>query len=190
MTHPECRGTPLVLVPDRRPAAWCCPGRYRAIYITEGAANSLPSAALDALVAHETAHLKHRHHRYIFGAQVAGRLAAHVGLLRNMRAQVRALVEMEADDVAVGRHGRKSVMRALLAVSTPDWPMPGPHSASLSMSGPVGSRVHRLVFDPLVGEHQLTWWQRQLAQSLVATMAASPVVALLLPGLLVAGTAH
>lgn len=187
---PGCGGTPVVIVPDLRPAAWCCPGRYRAIYITQGAATSLPAVALDALVAHETAHLKHRHHRYIFVAQVAGRLAAHVGLLRNMRTQVGALVEMEADDVAIGRHGRRAVIRALLVVSMPGPPMPVPQAATLSMSGSVGPRVQRLVSDPLVGAHHLRWWQRQLAQSLVVAIAASPVVALLLPGLFVAGTAH
>lgn len=189
MAHPGCSGTPLVLVPDPRPAAWCCPGRYRAVYVTQGAA-ALPGPAFEALIAHESAHLERRHHRYIFGADVAGRLAARVGLLRNMRAQVRLLVELEADDVAVGRHGRRAVMRALLAVSIPGGSFTVPHAAILSMAGSVGPRVHRLVSDPLVGAHQLTWWQRQLAQSLVVTMAASPVVALLLPGLLVAGTAH
>ena len=190
MAHPECPGTTLVVVPDRRPAAWCCPGRYRAIYVTEGAATSLPGPSFDALVAHESAHLKHRHHRYIFGAEVAGRLAAHVGLLRNMRAQVRLLVEMEADDMAVTRHGRMAVMRALLAVSTLGRPIPVPRAATLSMAGSVGPRVHRLVSDPLVGKHQLRWWQRQLVLSMFLTLATSPVVALLLPGLLVAGTAH
>lgn len=188
--HPGCSGTPLVLVRDPRPAAWCCPGRYRAVYVTEGAATSLSGAAFEALVAHESAHLERRHHRYIFGADVAGRLAARVGLLRSMRAQVRLLVELEADDVAVGRHGRKAVMRALLAVSIPGGSLPVPHGAILSMAGAVGPRVHRLVSDPLVGERQLRWWQRHLAQSLVLTLAASPVVALLLPGILVAGTAH
>lgn len=188
--HPGCSGTPLVVVPDARPAAWCCPGRYRAVYVTEGAATSLPGAAFDALIAHESAHLERRHHRYIFGADVAGRLAARVGLLRNMRAQVRLLVELEADDVAVGRHGRMAVMRALLAVSIRGESFYVPHGAVLLMAGSLGPRVHRLVSDPLVGEHQLKWWQRQLAQSLVLALAASPVVALLLPGLLVAGTAH
>lgn len=190
MAHPGCSGTPLLVVPGPRPAAWCCPGRYRAVYVTECAATSLPGAAFEALIAHESAHLERRHHRFIFGADVAGRLAARVGLLRNMRAKVRLLVELEADDVAVGRHGRKAVMRALLAVSSPSGAVPVPHGAILLMAGSVGPRVHRLVFDPLVGERQLTWWKRQFAQSLVVTMAASPVVALLLPGLLVAGTAH
>ena len=190
MTHAGCSGTPLLVMPDPRPAAWCCPGRHRAVYVTEGAASALPGAAFEALIAHESAHLELRHHRYIFGADVAGRLAARVGLLRNMRKQVRLLVELEADDVAVGRHGREAVMRALLAVSIPGGSFPVPHGASLLMAGSVGPRVQRLVFDPLVGERKLRWWQRQLAQSLVVTMAASPVVALLLPGLLVAGTAH
>ena len=190
MAHPGCSGTPLVLVPDSHPAAWCCPGRHRAVYVTEGARTSLPGIAFEALVAHESAHLEHRHHRCVFGADVAGRLAARVGLLRNMRPQVRLLVELEADDVAVSRHGRMAVMRALLAVSSPGVSVSVPGAAILSMAEPVGPRVHRLVSDPLVGEHRLQWWQRQLAQALVLTLAASPVVALLLPGMLVAGTAH
>jgi hypothetical protein len=198
MVHPGCSGTPLILVPDPRPAAWCCAGRHRAVYVTEGAASSLRGPALAALIAHESAHLKRHHHRYIFGADVAGRLAARVGLLRNMRARVRLLVELDADDVAVAQHGRAAVMRALLAVSRRSGSIPVPvpvavpvpHGGMLLMAGSVGPRVRRLVSDPLVGERQLKWWQRQLAQSVVLTVAASPVVALLLPGLLVAGTAH
>lgn len=186
----DCAGTPVVLVSDSRPAAWCCPGRFRAVYVTEGAMASLHGAAFEALIAHESAHLDRRHHGYIFGADVAARLAARVGLLRNMRGQVRLLVELEADDVAVVRHGRAAVMRALLAVSIRGGSLPVPTSAILSMEGCIGPRVHRLISDPLMGEHRLTWWQRQLAQSLVVTLAALPIVALLLPGLLVAGTAH
>lgn len=190
LAHAGRSGTPLVLVSDSRPAAWCCPGRFCAVYVTEGAMASLHDAAFDALIAHESAHLDRRHHSYIFGADVAGRLAARVGLLRNMRAQVRLLVELEADDVAVVSHGRAAVMRALLAVSIRGGSLPIPSSAILSMEGCIGPRVHRLISDPLIGEHRLKWWQRQLAQSLVVTLAALPIVALLLPGLLVAGTAH
>ena len=190
LAYAGCAGKPLVLVPDSRPAAWCCPGRHGAIYVTEGAASALPVAAFDALVAHEAAHLDHRHHRYIFGAEVAGRLAARVGLLRGMNAQVRLLVEMEADDVAVSTHGRKAVMQALLVASTLGRSTSVPRVGILAMAGSVGPRVHRLVFDPMVGEHRLPWWQRQLALASVLSLSVSPVIALLLPGLLVAGTAH
>lgn len=190
LAHAGCAGKPLVLVPDSRPAAWCCPGRHGAIYVTEGAASALPVAAFDALVAHEAAHLDHRHHRYIFGAEVAGRLAVRVGLLRAMNAQVRLLVEMEADDVAVSTHGRKAVMQALLVASTLGRSTSVPRAGILAMAGSVGPRVHRLVFDPKVGEHRLPWWQRQLALASVLSLSVSPVIALLLPGLLVAGTAH
>ncbi len=58
------------------------------------------------------------------------------------------------------------------------------------MAGLVGPRVHRLVSDPLVGTHRLPWWQRQLAFAAVVMLAATPVVVLLMPGLLVAGSAH
>lgn len=189
VTHPACESKPLVLVPDARPAAWCCPGRHGAIYVTQGAASALPVAAFDALIAHEFAHLHHRHHRYIFAAEVAGRLAARVGMLRAMRAHVRLLVELEADDVAIGLHGRKALMQALLFASS-GRSAAAPRVGILAMSGSVGPRVHRLVVDPMVGEHRLQWWQRQLALALVSSISASPVVALLLPGLLVAGSAH
>jgi hypothetical protein len=191
ITHPACPGTPLVLVPDPRPAAWCCPGRQRAVYVTEGAATALSSRDFEALVAHESAHLEHRHHRFVLAADIGGRLAAKVGLLRRMREQVRLLVELEADDVAVSRHGRAAVMRALLAVSGQSGVVQGAGAAALSVMGsPVGMRVQRLVSDPSVGLRELRRWQRQLALTLVRTLALSPVVALLLPGLMVAGTAH
>lgn len=189
--HPACPGAPLVYVPDPRPAAWCCPGRGRAVYLTEGAAALLSGEDLSALIAHESAHLERRHHRLVLAADIAGQLASRVGLLQGMQAQVRLLVELEADGVAVARHGRAAMMRALLAVAGHRGAGPSAGAATLSIvDSPIGTRVHRLVSDALVDARELRQWQRQLALSLVRVMAVSPVLVLLLPGLMVAGTAH
>lgn len=77
--------------------------------------------------------------------------------------------------MAVGRCGRDAVMRA---------------AALSAMGSRVGTRVHRLVSDPSVGNREPWRLQRRIASSLVRKFAVLAVVALLLPGLMVAGTAH
>jgi hypothetical protein len=184
-------GAPVLIVADQQPGAWCCPGRHLGVYVTEGAATALASDSFEALVAHERAHLEHRHHRFVLIADVAGRLAARFGLLRQMRHQVRLLVELEADDAAITAHGRTALMRALLVVSGSDRGANPPGSAALAITGvPVGPRVRRLVSDPLATPRHLPRWQRGIADAVLGLAAALPVLVLLLPGLLVAGTAH
>lgn len=190
--RPARSGSRVLMVADPRPAAWCCPGRHRGIYVTEGAADALSDEAFDALVAHESAHLERGHHRFVLVADVVGGLAERIGLLRHMRRQVRVLVELEADDCSIADHGRVALMRALLAVST----APGPSvtvsaGSTLVVSGaPLGPRVSRLVADPRPGSRPLHGWRRRLATTSSVAVACLPVVVLLLPGLVVAGTAH
>ncbi len=193
--HVEWPAT-LRVVDGAAPAAWCCPDRRRghggargAVYVTDPTLTALSRPGLSALIAHEVAHLRRRHHRSVLAADVAGRLASPCGLLRNLRTQVRLLVELEADDIAIARHGRPALMEALLAAGRPG----GSERVAgvLGAAGaPVGPRVRRLVSDPHVGRDRLRWWQRHAAFVVVLALPALPVVAMLLPGALVAGSAH
>ena len=49
------------IIDDDRPAVYCVPGRRR-IVVTTGALRCLDSSQLDAVLAHERAHLSGRHH--------------------------------------------------------------------------------------------------------------------------------
>ncbi len=179
-------GTAVWVVPGSTPAAWCCPGRRGAVIITEAAERSLEPTALLALVAHEAGHLDRHHHRAVLVAAVIGRLARRVGLLVNMEDRVRLLVELEADDNAIRRHGRRPLMLALLAVG-----MGSTGAGALGAGGSsVSSRIKRLVEDPDVGRRRMSSVQQRASTLAMTLLLCVPVAALFLPGALVAGSAH
>lgn len=170
-----------------RPAAWCYPGHRRGgVFVTDAAVGSLSPVALSALIAHERGHLDGRHHRHVLVADVAAAFAHRWGLLRNLPAQVRLLVELEADDAAIARHGRLALMDALLTIGESQ----AGRTETLAADGsPLGPRIRRLV-DASVGQRRLSWWQRLTARAATAVALAAPAFAVVLPGVLVAGSAH
>ena len=93
-------GTGAVVLDDPRPAAYCVAGRPAAIVLTSGALAVLDSPQLAAVLAHERAHLAHRHH--LLATVTRGLSAALPGvpLFTRGTAQVACLTEMAADDAA------------------------------------------------------------------------------------------
>ena len=99
------------------PTAYCIPGRQSRLVISQGVLDALPSDQLDAVVAHEDAHLRGRHDLLLeFFAVVH---EAVPGPLRSERAlaEVRLLVEALADRAAVRRSGEVATARALLTLA-------------------------------------------------------------------------
>lgn len=170
--------------------AFCLPGRRRLrskpetprVVVSRAALRRLSAARMAAVVAHEQAHLAHCHHRAVSFARALGAAVGWTGALRSYAAQVRRLVELEADDAAASRHGRRLVAEALVEMCAP---RSGP-SLALSMgAGSVSERVWRLV-DPAVAGLRLEGRVRLLA----VTLPAVPVCLLLLPGVAVAFGLH
>ena len=111
-------GTGAVVLDDPRPAAYCVAGHPAAIVVTSGALAVLDQPQLAAVLAHERAHLAHRHHLL---AMLTGGLAAAfpgVPLFARGAAEVARLTEMAADDAAARGSGRPTVVAALLALAT------------------------------------------------------------------------
>ena len=111
-------GTGAVVLDDPRPAAYCVAGRPAAIVLTSGALAVLDSPQLAAVLAHERAHLAHRHH--LLATVTRGLSAALPGvpLFTRGTAEVACLAEMAADDAAARGSGRTTVVAALLAIGT------------------------------------------------------------------------
>lgn len=165
----------VAVVDHATPAAYCLPGRRGRglIVLTSAALTQLTTTEIEAALEHERAHLRLRHHRMILVADSVAAILARAGALRSYPSQVRRLVELDADDVAVRRFGHQTVASALLAMCTPH---PGPAAGvnGLSFSGsPAAARVRRLL-ESDDGEH------RPRALSPV-TLAWSLPLALLLP---------
>jgi Zn-dependent protease with chaperone function len=133
----------VLLVPDPVPAAYVVPGRHPQVVLTSGALRRLSAAELGAVLAHERAHARGRHHRLRDTLSVLATAFPHVPLFDRARVQVKRLVEMQADDVASRSHSRLALARALVTMGAP-----GDEAATLAMAG--GEAVERLqrLLDP------------------------------------------
>lgn len=99
------------------PTAYCIPGRQSRLVLSQGVLDALPADQLDAVVAHEEAHLRGRHDLLLEFFAVVTR--AVPGPLRSAEAlaEVRLLVEALADRAAVRRSGEVATARALITLA-------------------------------------------------------------------------
>lgn len=103
--------TELVVVPDARGEAYALPGRPGRIVVSAATLGALNGPERRALLAHERAHLAHRHHLHL----VVVRCAAAVNpLLRPLLPAARLSCERAADERAAAVSGRGAVAAALL----------------------------------------------------------------------------
>ncbi|MEU6776936.1 M48 family metalloprotease [Streptomyces sp. NPDC046759] len=107
--HPE--GTELIVAACEVPRAFAIPGRPGRILVTSGMLSVLGPAERRVLLAHERAHLTHRHGPLLTAATLA---AAADPLLAPVRRAVGFLVERWADEQAAATVGdRRTAARAL-----------------------------------------------------------------------------
>ncbi len=101
----------LVVVEDDQPDAFALPGVRGRVVVSTGMLRALPPDERRVLLAHERAHLAHRHEVYV---QLAGLAAAANPLLRPLAREVERGVERWADEVAAAEVGdRRLAARAL-----------------------------------------------------------------------------
>lgn len=107
------RGTDgLVVLDDDAPDAYALPGLSGRVVVSTGMLRALPAAERRVLLAHEAAHLRHRHHLYV---QVAELSAAANPLLRPLARAVGSAVERWADEAAAQAVGDRSVVARAVA---------------------------------------------------------------------------
>jgi Zn-dependent protease with chaperone function len=102
----------LVVVDDDLPDAYALPGLGGRVVVSTAMLRALPAAERRVLLAHEHAHLAHRHHLYV---QLAALAAAADPLLRPAERAVRAAVERWADEVAAAEVGDRALAARALA---------------------------------------------------------------------------
>ncbi len=162
------------IIDDAQAAVYCVPGR-RQIVLTTGALRCLDSRQLDAVLAHERAHLSERHHLVLTFAGALRRAFPAIRFFAVAARQVSDLVEAAADDAAVRREHRLTLAGALLAVATAGIP-----AGALGAGGSTAAqRIQRLIDPP----HPPTRTRRAITSVAVITatalVLAAPVVALL-----------
>jgi hypothetical protein len=159
----------MIVLDDDRPLVYCLPGRDRVV-VTSGALSRLDRAKLQAVLAHERAHLSARHHLVIMLARALPDAFPRISFLAIAADQISRLAEMAADDSAA-RHHRLPLARALLTLATS--PVP---SAALGAAPTAGAqRIRRLLATPRpaspVGR----------VAGFTATVLAAPALALAVP---------
>ncbi|MFI7285032.1 M56 family metallopeptidase [Micromonospora chersina] len=100
----------------------------------------LPADQLNAVMSHERAHLRERHHLLVSAVEGLASAVPWLPLTREAPAAVRLLVELRADAAAVRECGQAAVRGALLSFAG----APHPPSALSMAGGEVGIRLQRL----------------------------------------------
>lgn len=123
-----------------RPLAFSLPGKPAVIVATDGLRTHLSPASAAAVLAHERAHLRGRHHLLMTVTGVVSRTFRFVPLFREVRAALAELVELAADGEAARAYGPDAVRAALRVVTG----QPAPVGALAAGHGEVGLRLARL----------------------------------------------
>ncbi len=135
------RATGATVIDHASPACYCLPGRRGRIVVTTRAIELLTPAQLGAVLAHERAHQRGRHHLLITLCWTLRRSFPGVRLIDYTDREVRRLVELLADDAAARHHGRHTVAAALAVLG--DGHVPGGALGVVEATGAV-ARIARL----------------------------------------------
>ncbi|TFV79385.1 M56 family peptidase [Blastococcus sp. CT_GayMR19] len=130
----------LVLDSDRA-AAFCVPGRDRAVVLTSAALQALTPDELTGVLAHEREHLRARHHLAVTAARIVERALPGLPLVVHARVQIERLVELLADDAAARRVDPLHVASAMVTLAG----MRAPRPALGAAEGSTTVRVTRLL---------------------------------------------
>jgi Zn-dependent protease with chaperone function len=165
-----------VLVEHSQPAAYCVTGRHPTVILTTGAVRALDPGQLDAVLAHERAHLTGRHHRLLALARIGREVLPFLPLMRDAEGQVARLVELHADDAATRGRDPRSLATALVLLATPA----SPAAALAAGATDAVQRIHRL----LGPSEPLGRARRHLLRVTAAALALTPLLLALTPAVL------
>lgn len=147
----DALGAVVVDVPDR--LAYAVAGRPPTIVVSRGTVDALDDAQLQAVLAHERAHLAGRHHLLIAVTRALAVAMPRIRLFTAGSGELSRLVEMCADDAAARGHGGRVLVGALLAVAGG----PAlPRNALAAAGTAVVDRAERLMFPPAPGQLRAT----------------------------------
>ncbi|MEV0143843.1 MULTISPECIES: M56 family metallopeptidase [unclassified Nonomuraea] len=170
----------VLVVHHREAIAYCLPGRHGSIVLSSSALSALGDRRLAAVLAHERAHLRGRHHLFTTTARGLRRAFPFITLFATAEREIDRLAELAADDAAVRASDRLTVVDALLTLAD-DHVMPG-HALGVA-THETGRRVRRLL--------QRTPPLRPAVTLVIALLAwtamAAPLVAAVVPAVATIG---
>lgn len=139
----DALGAVVVDLPGR--LAYSVAGRPHTIVLSRDALDALDDAQLQAVLAHERAHLAGRHHLLLSAARALAVTLPRIRLFTAGSRELGRLVEMCADDTAARGHDGRTLVGALLALAGA--PVP-PHGALAAAGTAVIERAERLMSPP------------------------------------------
>jgi Zn-dependent protease with chaperone function len=158
----------VFLLTAERPAAYCVLGRPNAIVVTTAAVRRLTEPQLNAVLAHEDAHIAGHHHQLLMFLRALAATLPRLPLFPRGAAAVSALLEMCADDTAARRHGSRALVAGMLELAGPVQP------AGLAVGATaIAVRANRLLVP--AGQGSL-FRHRMLAWATIAATAGAPLV--------------
>jgi Zn-dependent protease with chaperone function len=163
-------GVDAVVVDAPERAAYCVAGRPGTIVVTSGALDSLTERHLQAVLAHERAHLAGYHHHVLAFTRALAVAIPGVVLFRTGAREVARLLEMAADDAAARSHGSQTLLEALLTLSLG---APTPLGAVGATGTDVLARAERLAA-PFAARSN--WSARLLLTATTLLIAGEPLV--------------
>ncbi|MQA05936.1 MAG: M48 family metalloprotease [Streptosporangiales bacterium] len=157
-----------VIVDHDVAAAYCLPGRRQRVVVSSEALRTLADDEIDAVLAHERAHLRGRHHLLVGAVTAVARAFWFVPVFGVARHEVSRLVELLADDAATRTCSRLAMADALLGVAA----VPAPTGALGAGGTSTALRVRRLI-EPHV---PLSRGRRLVGTLAVGVLLAVPVL--------------
>ena len=136
-----------VVLDGDAPAAYCLPrGRHR-VAVSAGTVSRLGSGPLQAVLAHERAHLRGHHHLLLVLASALARAFPAVPLFARGAGELAVLAEMAADDAAARHHDAADLAAALVILASGAALAPG--GTALTAGGTAAvARMRRLLAPP------------------------------------------
>lgn len=167
---PGTDGERFLVVDDREPVAFAVPGDPGCVVVSRGLLSLLGPRERQAVFAHERAHLRLRHHSYLYASALA---AAMVPPLSPLATRIRAATERSADEAAADalNGDRRTVARTIARVALQTQTNGGVHLAF--GGGSVPARVQALV-DP-ADQRRAAIAAAALIVTLAATVGSSAV---------------
>jgi Zn-dependent protease with chaperone function len=168
----DALGAVVVDAPDR--LAYAVAGRPPTIVLSRATLDALDDTQLQAVLAHERAHLAGRHHLLLAAARALAITMPRIPLFTTGNSELSRLVEMCADDAAARDHGNRALVGALLALAGGP-ALPG---GALAAAGTAAAdRAERLMFPPTPEHLRATRLRLTVA---VTGLLAGPVLVLAL----------
>ncbi|WP_204722426.1 MULTISPECIES: M56 family metallopeptidase [Glutamicibacter] len=184
----QTRANTLVIDHDM-PVAYCVPGISQSVTVlSRGLLTQLSAQEQQAVIAHERSHLDQRHDLLILAFTAWHEALPWLPTSRLGLDAVRQLIEMLADDKALEKANRQTLLKAIVTVATAatmDDRSSTPHASSAGLVGmPDGEVSSRRLKRLLSPQDPLSRPQRALVLLSTIMLMVCPTVLLIAPRLL------